>query len=56
MTTPMHWARWGDPSHASALPESAAGLIDAVFGTDEKATVALRGPLSLFPQTVFHWP
>ena len=37
----MHWARWGDPSHASALPESAAGLIDAVFGTDEKATVAL---------------
>lgn len=37
----MHWARWGDPSHASALPESAAGLIDAVFGTDEKATVEL---------------
>ena len=37
----MHWARWGDPSHASALPEAAAGLIDAVFGTDEKPTVDL---------------
>ena len=41
MTTPMHWARWGDPAHVTALQEPAAGLIDAVFGTDEQATVAL---------------
>jgi alkyldihydroxyacetonephosphate synthase len=37
----MHWARWGDPGRATALPETAAGLIDAVFGTDEQATVDL---------------
>ncbi len=37
----MHWSRWGDPGHASALPEAAAALIDAVFGTDEQATVDL---------------
>ncbi|HEU4512106.1 MAG TPA: FAD-binding oxidoreductase [Nocardioidaceae bacterium] len=41
MTTPMHWARWGDPSQASGLPEAAAGLIDAVFGTAEKPTAEL---------------
>jgi alkyldihydroxyacetonephosphate synthase len=37
----MHWARWGDPGHAAALPETAAALIDAVFGTNEQATVEL---------------
>ncbi len=37
----MHWSRWGDPAHASALPESAAALIDAVFGTDEQTAVDL---------------
>jgi alkyldihydroxyacetonephosphate synthase len=37
----MHWARWGDPTQAGGLPESAAGLIDAVFGTDAKTTVPL---------------
>jgi alkyldihydroxyacetonephosphate synthase len=37
----MHWSRWGDPAHAAPLPESAAALIDAVFGTDEQATVDL---------------
>lgn len=41
MTTPMHWARWGDPAHATALPEAAAGLIDAVFGTEDRPTVDL---------------
>ncbi|MGH3370013.1 MAG: FAD-binding oxidoreductase, partial [Nocardioidaceae bacterium] len=42
MTTPMHWARWGDPDHASALPETAATLVDAVFGTVEQPTVDLE--------------
>jgi alkyldihydroxyacetonephosphate synthase len=41
MTTSMHWSRWGDPAHAGALPESAAALVDAVFGTDEQPTVEL---------------
>lgn len=37
----MHWARWGDPDRAAALPEPAAGLIDAVFGTHPQETVPL---------------
>ncbi|HET7533693.1 MAG TPA: FAD-binding oxidoreductase [Nocardioidaceae bacterium] len=41
MTTPMHWARWGDPGHAGALPDAAAALVDAVFGTEPQATVDL---------------
>ncbi len=41
MTTPMHWARWGDPSRTTALPEAAAGLVDAVFGTEQRPTVDL---------------
>ncbi|PUA81436.1 FAD-binding oxidoreductase [Nocardioides currus] len=32
----MHPQRWGDPAAASALPESARGLIELVFGIDEK--------------------
>ena len=38
----MHWARWGDPSHAGALPEAAAALVDAAFGTHDQPTVALE--------------
>lgn len=37
----MHWARWGDPAQAGPLPEAAAGLIDAVFGTAPQPTVEL---------------
>ena len=37
----MHWSRWGDPGHAAPLPEAAAALIDAVFGTNEQPTVEL---------------
>jgi alkyldihydroxyacetonephosphate synthase len=29
----MHWSRWGDPGRATALPPSAAALVEAVFGT-----------------------
>ncbi len=32
MTTEMHWARWGDPDRASALPEAARGLVELAFG------------------------
>ncbi len=28
----MHWSRWGDPAHMTALPESAAGLLELAFG------------------------
>jgi alkyldihydroxyacetonephosphate synthase len=41
MTTPMHWARWGDPARAAALSEPAAAMVDAAFGTAEQATVPL---------------
>ena len=37
----MHWSRWGDPAHAGPLPEGAAALVDAVFGTTEQPTVPL---------------
>ncbi len=37
----MHWARWGAPEHEAALPEAAAGLIDAVFGIAPQPTTAL---------------
>jgi alkyldihydroxyacetonephosphate synthase len=28
----MHWARWGDPAQAAALPEQARGLVELAFG------------------------
>ena len=37
----MHWSRWGDPAHAAPLPEAAAALIEAVFGTGDQPTVDL---------------
>lgn len=36
----MHPSRWGDPARAAALPESARGLVEAVFGIDEQPAVA----------------
>ena len=32
----MHPSRWGDPARAAALPETARGLIEMVFGLDER--------------------
>jgi alkyldihydroxyacetonephosphate synthase len=32
----MHPSRWGDPARATALPEPARGLIEMVFGVDER--------------------
>ena len=32
----MHPARWGDPARATALPDTARGLIEMVFGLDER--------------------
>src|SRR3954452_24909065 len=39
MTTEMHWARWGDPEQAGALPESALALVDAFLGTRDTPAV-----------------
>ncbi|MDN4161023.1 FAD-binding oxidoreductase [Nocardioides abyssi] len=36
----MHPSRWGDPARATALPEAARGLVEAVFGLDEQPAVA----------------
>jgi len=32
----MHPSRWGDPARATALPDTARGLIEMVFGLDER--------------------
>ena len=32
----MHPSRWGDPARATALPDPARGLIEMVFGLDER--------------------
>ena len=38
----MHWARWGDPAQAAALPATARALVEMAFGpTTERPTVAL---------------
>jgi alkyldihydroxyacetonephosphate synthase len=38
--TEMHPSRWGDPARAAALPETARGLIEMVFGLDERPALA----------------
>ncbi|QWZ10711.1 FAD-binding oxidoreductase [Nocardioides panacis] len=38
----MHWARWGDPDQAAALPEAARGLVELAFGpAEERPTTPL---------------
>src|SRR3712207_6046490 len=32
----MHPQRWGDPARATQLPESARGMVEMVFGLDER--------------------
>jgi alkyldihydroxyacetonephosphate synthase len=34
--TEMHPSRWGDPDRAAALPDSARGIVDLVFGADDR--------------------
>src|SRR6478735_5798754 len=42
MSTPMHWARWGDPAAEAPLPEAARGLVELAFGpAEEHPTVPL---------------
>ncbi len=36
----MHPQRWGDPARATALPDTARGLVDLVFGTRETPAAA----------------
>ena len=36
MTTEMHPQRWGDPARAGSLPDTARGMVEMVFGLDER--------------------
>ena len=46
----MHPQRWGDPAAATALPESARGLIELAFGlTDTPASASVAVPDSGLP-------
>jgi alkyldihydroxyacetonephosphate synthase len=48
-TVEMHPQRWGDPAAATALPESALGLVDLAFGLQDRpaATGATPPPSAL---------
>ena len=35
----MHPSRWGDPARARALPDDARGLVEMVFGVDDRPAV-----------------
>jgi alkyldihydroxyacetonephosphate synthase len=35
----MHPSRWGDPARARALPDEARGMVELVFGVDERPAV-----------------
>ena len=35
----MHPSRWGDPARAQSLPAEARGLVEMVFGVDERPAV-----------------
>ena len=36
----MHPSRWGDPARAQALPDAARGMVELVFGLDDRPAVA----------------
>lgn len=36
----MHPSRWGDPARAQSLPDEARGLVEMVFGLDDRPAVA----------------
>lgn len=40
----MHPSRWGDPARAAALPEATRGLVEMVFGLDDRPAVAEPKP------------
>jgi alkyldihydroxyacetonephosphate synthase len=44
MTPEMHPQRWGRPEAATALPESARGLVELAFGIQERPAVAGATP------------
>ena len=39
MTLEMHPSRWGDPARAQSLPTEARGLVEMVFGVDDRPAV-----------------
>ncbi|MFC7495409.1 MULTISPECIES: FAD-binding oxidoreductase [unclassified Nocardioides] len=39
MNVEMHPSRWGDPARAAALPEATRGMIELVFGLDDRPAV-----------------
>ena len=39
MTAEMHPSRWGDPARAQSLPAEARGLVEMVFGLDDRPAV-----------------
>ncbi len=41
----MHPSRWGDPDRAAALPEATRGMVELVFGLDDRPAVEV-GPLT----------
>lgn len=43
----MHWARWGDPSRATQLPEAARALVEAAFGPVQAVPPAELGDVRL---------
>jgi len=45
MTVEMHPQRWGDPAHATALPEGARALVEAVFGPGHADVASDATPL-----------
>ena len=54
MTVEMHPSRWGDPARATALPAEARGLVEMVFGLDERPAVetAPLAPSALDPEVL----
>jgi alkyldihydroxyacetonephosphate synthase len=44
----MHPTRWGDPARATTLPETARGLVELAFPTDDR-TVADDAAVTLPP-------
>src|SRR6478736_547498 len=35
----MHPSRWGDPARAAALPDATRGMVELVFGLDDRPAV-----------------
>jgi alkyldihydroxyacetonephosphate synthase len=52
--TEMHPSRWGDPTRARSLPEEARGLVEMVFGVDDRPAVEhpALAPCALAPGLV----